>query len=908
MRAINLDTYSLSLLTAKEDIMNPRSSTDWALFMYDGATNNLKLSDSGVGGVDELARKFHANRPLYGLCRVVGQASGSPRIVMINWVGEAVDEHRRKECASHIPAIKAFFKEAHVFISASRPEDVTQERICQIASKVSTPAERIRRNPGAVDKEETVGTNYRKTNAALEMRRINRDSFWARAEREEEARKEEERRKAAEERRRWERERILQERKEEEERDRKMNEKLQMIEEQKRRQAKLEAEIRKQERLKWEQQQREHEEDMRARFRRSESIEKAAEAAVLVSQRSINPREFFRQLSSSSSGVPPSPSSPGGGRPPFRRYQRSLTDTAFIFTRPESLTPSSPRSPTVVSPFSQVPSSSLHQSTSPQNPSHPETSFWPLNSPQHPHGTSVSPSGSPQRSPPTCSLPSLPPSRTPQLRSPLPYSPSSVRADVSSPSTRLPSSLSFSCSSTQPLTPPDSPVLKTTLSQPPRQAQPDHFTPPPSLDSTPAPEDVVTSHPVIPETTFLQSDEMYTATRMLTDLEPDTDLTVKAVLVDTCIAPVAEEAEDEEDQEHLEYQEVQKDNQAQEDENEETENLKASAELEIPSENSTSVAVLMDEHVSPSSPSFSDLEGTMVDVQADSAVEVKVLRQDAVFYEPEVTDIITEPRQPVEEPVEVSGQDSVAEKVTKTESELTNECGKGLMGAGTQSEEDEEELRPFITEIHTSSVYEEPILAEQPEEEEGEEEEEVEDEGEEKEEVEDEREKEEECEAVYPPQQEVATAEEHTDMEDINQSAVHSNLATVQVNEEELTQKENGFTEEHNGRERSPSPPEIGADFSDVSQERELISCAVKHERFDKDFIEEMSETEQEPSPDGQLCVRALYDYQAEDDSELSLEPGDIIRCVETVDKAWWRGCSKDGRQGLFPANYVETI
>lgn len=26
------------------------------------------------------------------------------------------------------------------------------------------------------------GTNYRKTNAAMEMRRINRDSFWARAE------------------------------------------------------------------------------------------------------------------------------------------------------------------------------------------------------------------------------------------------------------------------------------------------------------------------------------------------------------------------------------------------------------------------------------------------------------------------------------------------------------------------------------------------------------------------------------------------------------------------------------------------------------------------------------------------------------------------------------------------------
>lgn len=45
-----------------------------------------------------------------------------------------------------------------------------------------------------------------------------------------------------------------------------------------------------------------------------------------------------------------------------------------------------------------------------------------------------------------------------------------------------------------------------------------------------------------------------------------------------------------------------------------------------------------------------------------------------------------------------------------------------------------------------------------------------------------------------------------------------------------------------------------------------------------------------------------------EDETEISFEPGDIIRDVETVDKAWWRGWSKDGRQGLFPANYVETI
>lgn len=53
-------------------------------------------------------------------------------------------------------------------------------------------------------------------------------------------------------------------------------------------------------------------------------------------------------------------------------------------------------------------------------------------------------------------------------------------------------------------------------------------------------------------------------------------------------------------------------------------------------------------------------------------------------------------------------------------------------------------------------------------------------------------------------------------------------------------------------------------------------------------------------------CVNIVHFL--EDDTEISFEPGDIIRDVETVDKAWWSGFSKDGRKGLFPANYVEAI
>ncbi|KAJ0067804.1 hypothetical protein NL108_010466, partial [Boleophthalmus pectinirostris] len=395
-----------------------------ALFVYDGISNKLRLADSGAGGVSELASKFHISQPQYGLCRLGSPESGSPRSAMIIWMGQEVDDYRRTECASHIPAIKNFFKEVHVFLKAEKAEEVTEERIRAELSKAQTNASTqwLRRSSqSSLDRKDVVGTNYRKTNAAMEMRLANRDSFWARAEREEEERKEEERRRAADERRRLERERALKEKQDAEERDRKMNEKLKMIEEQRRKAAEQEEEERRKEKLKWEQQQREHEEEMRARLKRSESIEKAAEAAALVSQRTMNPREFFRQLSSSSSQSPTSPSRSGK---PFRRYQRSLTDTAFIFSKAEESTASSPRSSPLVSPFSRAPPS-FNRATSP--PTSPV--FHPSTSPQR---TTLSPPLSPLRpAPPSSALPSVPLANI-QVRG-RPRSPSEPSAPPASP-------------------------------------------------------------------------------------------------------------------------------------------------------------------------------------------------------------------------------------------------------------------------------------------------------------------------------------------------------------------------------------------------------------------------------------------------------------------------------------------
>ncbi|KAM9455567.1 uncharacterized protein Hap1MRO34_019269 isoform 4-T5 [Clarias gariepinus] len=54
--------------------------------------------------------------------------------------------------------------------------------------------------------------------------------------------------------------------------------------------------------------------------------------------------------------------------------------------------------------------------------------------------------------------------------------------------------------------------------------------------------------------------------------------------------------------------------------------------------------------------------------------------------------------------------------------------------------------------------------------------------------------------------------------------------------------------------------------------------------------------------------ARALYDYQAADDTEISFDPGDIITILEISDEGWWHGYGPDEHYGMFPANYVEII
>uniref|UniRef100_A0A8C0I2G6 Drebrin-like protein n=1 Tax=Balaenoptera musculus TaxID=9771 RepID=A0A8C0I2G6_BALMU len=159
--AVNLSRNGPALKEAYEQVVNEKSPTDWALFTYEGNSNDIRVAGTGEGGLEEMVEELNSGKVMYAFCRVKDPNSGLPKFVLINWTGEGVNDVRKGACANHVSTMASFLK----------------------------------------------GSVYQKTNAVSEIKRVGKDSFWAKAEKEEENRRLEEKRRVEEERQRLEQER-----------------------------------------------------------------------------------------------------------------------------------------------------------------------------------------------------------------------------------------------------------------------------------------------------------------------------------------------------------------------------------------------------------------------------------------------------------------------------------------------------------------------------------------------------------------------------------------------------------------------------------------------------------------------------------------------------------------------------
>ncbi|XP_038141655.1 drebrin-like b isoform X4 [Cyprinodon tularosa] len=336
--SVNLSKNGPALTAAYKEVVDEKSDTNWALFTYEGNSNDIRLAEKGDGGLEELVEELNSGKVMYGFCRVQDPNSGLPKYVLINWTGEGVKDARKGLCANHVSSIANFLKGAHVTINARAEEDVEPEAIMQKVAKASGANYSFHKEASSrfqdAGPQGPVGSVYQKTNAMSEIRKTNKDNFWAQAEKEEEKRRKEERRKAEEERQKLERERKDRETKEAALREKRDKERASQIDEQKKYQHQLEAESKEQEKQSWEEQQQDAAPGKAVM--RGDSVEKANEAASLISQRAVNPREMFKQRER---GITPSDSDVPSAAPGSPQPEPDLNDEQSAFENDEQETP-----------------------------------------------------------------------------------------------------------------------------------------------------------------------------------------------------------------------------------------------------------------------------------------------------------------------------------------------------------------------------------------------------------------------------------------------------------------------------------------------------------------------------------------------------------------------------------------
>ncbi|KYN42772.1 Drebrin-like protein [Trachymyrmex septentrionalis] len=213
--SINLTKNKDALVAAWHSVVDDKLSTNWAVFGYEGQTNNLKVVGTGDGGLEEMIDRLSSSHIMYAFCRVIDTKTSLPKCLLVNWQGEGAPIVRKGTCANHIRDIEKLLKGAHITITARSEDDVEVDAIMEKLARATASAYKFN-EPRSENEGHTgpIGTTYRRVIPAQEINAMERDQFWEKEEMEEKKRLEQERLRCEQERQKLEQEMRAREEKE----------------------------------------------------------------------------------------------------------------------------------------------------------------------------------------------------------------------------------------------------------------------------------------------------------------------------------------------------------------------------------------------------------------------------------------------------------------------------------------------------------------------------------------------------------------------------------------------------------------------------------------------------------------------------------------------------------------------